>query len=139
MSKLGFWVAGALVLLLVCGTADCGGGRDLLSISVSPSSADAQNYAGGQVQFVATGTFSQSPTTAPLTSADVGWCVGSAAGNCNGNISGGATVDSNGLAQCQLGFQGTVTLLAGKAETTQVNPDAPYPLKIFGAAQLTCP
>jgi hypothetical protein len=136
MSKLGSWMGKVLSLLLMLSMVACGGGRELTAISVSPSSADAQ---GRQVQFVATGTFSQSPRTAQLTSADIGWCVGSSAGSCNGNIAGGAIVDSNGLAQCQLGFQGTVTLLAGKAKTAQVNPDQGYPLRIFGAAQLTCP
>jgi len=60
-------------------------------------------------------------------------------GVCNGNINGGATVDANGLAQCQSGFQGTVTLLAGKAPAAPGNPDAPFPLKTFAVAHLVCP
>jgi len=139
MSKLGFWMGKVLGLFAICGSLGCGGGRELIGINITPSSADARDFTGAQVQFVATGTYSQSPQTAQLTSSDVGWCIGSSNGMCNGNIAGGAIVDSNGVAQCQLGFQGTVTLLAGKAKTTQVNPDAPYPLKIFGSAQLTCP
>jgi hypothetical protein len=136
MVELRIWTGRILCVLAALGMAACGGGRELIGVSVSPSSVDAR---GSQVQFVATGTFSQSPRTAQLTGSEIGWCVGSANGSCNGNIAGGASVDGNGLAQCQPGFQGTVTLLAGKAKQAQVNPDGPYPLAIFGSAQLTCP
>jgi hypothetical protein len=132
------WKTKGLGLVIVLGSVACGGGRELVGINVSPGSADAQN-SGGQVQFTAMGTFSQSPKSEQLGSSDVGWCMGSNDGTCNGNISSGATVDSNGLAQCQPNFQGTATVLAGKAKSTQVNPDGPYPLRIFGMAQLTCP
>jgi hypothetical protein len=137
MTKLVLWRS-FVGLVAILGTGACGGRRELTAVSVSPGSADAQN-SGGQVQFVASGTFTQAPRTAQLTSADIGWCVGSADGTCPGNINSGAIVDSNGLARCQPGFQGTVTLLAGKAKTAQVNPDGPYSLRVFGAAQLVCP
>jgi hypothetical protein len=74
-----------------------------------------------------------------LTSNDVTWCVGSNRGMCVGNINPGATVDQNGLAQCVPGFAGTATVLAGTGSSSKMNPDGGSQLKIFGAAQLTCP
>ena len=139
MSKLGFWMGKSFCVLAVCAGLSCGGSRELVGISITPASADAHNFTGDQVQFVATGTFSQSPRTAQLSRADIGWCVGTSSGMCNGNIAGGASIDSNGVATCQPAFQGTVTLLAGKAKSAQVNPDQAYPLRIFGTAQLICP
>ena len=61
-----------LVLLAVaitsCGTTTIpNSGRVLLSIVVTPTSADAVDFLNGQVVFTATGTFSVAPTPAPVT------------------------------------------------------------------------
>jgi len=129
-----------LVLLLVVAAAcGCGSsGRKLESIAVSPATADAQDFPSGEVQFTATGTYSSSPSTAPLDSTQVTWCVGSSDGTCAGLVNPGAAVDANGLAHCNSGFTGTVTILAGVPGQAG-NPDAGVPLAPFGAAQLTCP
>jgi hypothetical protein len=116
----------------------CGSGRQLQSVALTPTTADAQNFANGHVQFTATGTFSQKPSPVLLTSRDVGWCVGSDSGTCPGNIASGAIVDQNGLAQCAPNFTGTVTVLAGSGPAVTM-PDGPSQLKIFGKAKLTCP
>ena len=116
----------------------CGSGRQLESVTLSPASADAQNFANGQVPFSAAGKFSKPPSPQPLTGKDVTWCVGSSSGDCAGNINPGATIDPNGLAQCVPGFSGTATILSGKA-TPVMNPDRGAQMSIFGAAQLTCP
>jgi len=114
--------------------------RQLVSVTISPSSADAINFPGGQVQFVATGTYSRQPLTAQLTSADVTWCVGTSDGHCAGFIRTGATVNANGLAQCDSGFSGPLTILAGKPQSQQtLNPDLGVQLRVFGTAQMTCP
>jgi hypothetical protein len=124
--------------LIALGIASCGSSRQLQSVTLSPASADAQNFSSGQVPFTATGTFSKPPSPAPLTSKDVMWCAGSSSGDCVGNVNPGATVDQNGLAQCLPGFTGTVTILAGTGATITM-PDTGSQLKVFGAAQLTCP
>lgn len=129
-----------LVLPVVSlGTAGCGSSRQLQSVTLSPASADAQNFPNGQVSFTATGTFSKKPSPLQLTGKDVTWCAGSSSGMCVGNINPGITVDQNGLAQCVPGFTGTVTILAGTKSFSMMNTDGGSQLKIFGTAQLTCP
>jgi hypothetical protein len=117
----------------------CGSGRQLRSVSLSPPAADAQSFPSGQVPFVATGIFSNSPTPVTLTSKDVMWCIGAGDGSCVGNIKPGATVDQTGMAQCNSGFVGTATILAGKPASAMMMPDTGSQLKVFGAAKLTCP
>ncbi len=106
--------------------------------TISPATADAQNFPGGQVQFTATGTFSGSSKQIQLKNTT--WCVGSSSGMCNGNIASAATIDGNGLAQCTGGLVagGTVTILAGTGHSMG-NPDGGAQLDVFGTAQLTCP
>ncbi len=126
-------------LLSLLAIAGCGGNRQLQSVSLNPASADARNFPNGQVSFIATGTFSMPPSPVNLTSKDVFWCVGSSNGDCVGNVNPGANLDQNGAAQCNPGFVGTATILAGTQSSVMVNPDRGPQLKVFGAAQLTCP
>jgi hypothetical protein len=126
------------LLLLVLATITCGSNRQLQTVTLSPPSADAHSFPNGQVNFAATGTFSKPPSPMQLSSKDVTWCAGTSSGVCAGNINIGANVDPNGVAQCQTGFSGTVTVLAGTGGTTSM-PDTGSQLKIFGSAQLTCP
>ena len=121
--------------LIALGIVGCGSGRQLQSVTLNPELADAQSFPGGQVSFTATGAFSKPPSPVRLTSKDVTWCAGSN----SGNINPGVTVDQNGLAQCVPGFTGTATVLAGAGSSSMMNPDGGSQLKIFGAAQLTCP
>jgi hypothetical protein len=125
-----------LVLVLTLTALACGSSHTLKNIQLSPATADAKNY-GGQVQFTATGSLNGMPRQ-PLKSPQIFWCTGTTAGRCAGNIVQGASIDQNGLAQCNTNFSGTVTVLAGTA-TPPPNPDGGAQLKIFGSAQLTCP
>lgn len=115
----------------------CGSSRHLTAINVSPATAEAQSYPGGQVPFAATGIYSQAPSPQQLDSTSVTWCVGDSSGICDGNIAIRAAVQ-NGVAQCDQGFTGTVTILAG-TQPLMSNPDGGAHLKVFGSAQLTCP
>jgi hypothetical protein len=133
-------LATAAIVLLGCGSS-----RQLQSVTISPATADAKNFPGGQVPFTATGTFNKPPSPTQLTSQDVVWCYAGqsdianpTAGTCAGNIAQYASVDQNGVAQCVPQFQGTVIILAGTGGPSG-NPDGGTPLKIFGSAQLTCP
>jgi hypothetical protein len=115
------------ILLLACGA---GNGRSLKSVSVSPAAGTSQ------AQFTATGVYNRMPTSVDITSATT-WCIGSINGVCAANIVTGANV-VGGLAHCDSGFAGTVTVLAGQMEpSTGVNPVTQ--LQPFGTAQLTCP
>lgn len=128
----------AFILILAWIVTGCGSSRHLRSVTVSPVSADAQNFAGGKVQFTATGTFSKPPSPVPITQSAT-WCVGMNTGRCAGNINPGATVSPSGVAQCEPLFAGTVTILAGEGTPMMMNPDTGTQLQVFGSAQLTCP
>jgi hypothetical protein len=129
-------LAGLLWLLAL---SACGSGRQLQSVNITPATADAQSFSNGQVQFVAMGTFTNPPSREVLTSKDISWCVGSSNGACIGNEIPGANLDQNGVAQCNPGFTGIATILAGTQSSAMMNPDTGSQLKIFGSAKLTCP
>jgi hypothetical protein len=63
----------AAVFALSCGSSTPVE-RRLQSITLNPASADADNYANGQVQFVATGHYSTAPVTVSPLSATWGVC-----------------------------------------------------------------
>jgi hypothetical protein len=138
MTRFALLFAGPLVLLVALVTSGCGSNRQLQSVTLTPASAEAQDFSDGQVPFVAVGTFSNPPSPMNLTSKDVLWCVGDTSGRCVGNIAPPVNVEQNGLAQCNPTFVGTATVLAGTGSGT-VMPDSGPQLKIFGSAQLTCP
>lgn len=131
-----------LLLALLLITLACGSSRTLQSVSVMPAVANAQNFPNGQVPFMATGMFSKPPSPQQLTSKDVTWCVGVAAGACPGNIAVGATVDQNGVASCLANAPGSLpkswVVMAGKTMPS-MNPDGGSQMTIYGSAQLTCP
>jgi hypothetical protein len=126
----------AIVALAVLSLLSCGGGssRMLQSISVSPQ------IANGQVQYVATGTFSAPPTT--VTPLPVNWCVKTSlvatAGVCGppGNTNPGIT--SQGLASC-----GTSPLSANVTAMAPADPKLPLNSQgvpmVSGTAMLACP
>lgn len=64
MARLASCLALSLLLFVVLTTPGCGNNRSnsqLLSINVTPATADIQNYPGGLVPFAALGTFSAPP------------------------------------------------------------------------------
>jgi hypothetical protein len=54
------------LVLISCGSTNPNTDRVLISIAVTPETADAQNSANGQVTFTATGNFSLPPLVAPV-------------------------------------------------------------------------
>ena len=121
---------GTILLALGCGS------NRLTSVSVSPKHADARNFPNGQVQFTASGIYSDSSHPAPVK--NLSWCIGNSSGVCNGNIASAASVSGNGVAQCASGASGTVTVIAGSGGAVTM-PDTGHQLKVFGTAKLTCP
>jgi hypothetical protein len=129
-------------LLLALQTTGCGTSKEpvrtLLSISIAPATADAQNFTDGQVQFTATGTFSRPPSPAPVTFVapySGQWFVDPAFATLVGTATGTATF------QCVPGASGTTTVTA----SASVGPDGPIPggglsaAKVSGTAKLICP
>jgi hypothetical protein len=133
--------ASFLVLLFGLAIAGCGGSmtnnsRLMQTLTVSPASADAKAFPGGQVQFTATATFNMAPMT--VTSPPVLWSIGGPFASTP--VSNTATVTANGLAQCN-SFVGAVLVEA----TAPAEPEIPLlqmnatTVVVSGTAQLICP
>lgn len=133
-SQLGPVVIVFLLLLATLGPAGCGTSSHLDSISVSPPTADAA-ASGGQVQFTATGIFSDGHQVKPFA---VRWTIGPPF--VLAPVPAGVSIDSNGLAQCT-GLVGTVAIFAtapvdNHIALSQMNANM---ATVSGSAQLTCP
>src|SRR5262245_33266319 len=107
----------ALAIAALWFLSGCGGsfvfvssnnGRLLVAVHVDPASADPLHAQGGQVQFIASGTFSASPTAVnPLPG--VQWTVDRPFFSTAPDL-GRASITPDGIAQCGPGFIGTVTV-----------------------------
>jgi len=125
----------AAALALSCGTGSQN--QDpLVSVTLSPATADAADYPNGQVQFVATGYYiNPSRTVSPLTAA---W------GTCYQEASTSeVSVTAGGVAQCAPGAVGTFTVWADDPPLPNVACTAITACGggcfVAGTAQLTCP
>lgn len=116
-------LAGVELVANGCGN---GGPRLLKSISVTPPTADAQSFPHGQVQFTAVGTYSQPPSPSPVTQPS--WSL---------SDSDIATISQGGLAQCNPGASGIVTVKASTpAPCSGTGCTAAL---LLASAQLRCP
>jgi hypothetical protein len=110
----------------------------LKSVSISPGSADAQNYPFGLVQFTATGYYTTPPFQVTPLMATWGACY-------QNQPTTGVSVSSNGLAQCAAGSVGTFTVWAFAPSGSKgpcpliVNACGGGGCQVTGTAQLTCP
>jgi hypothetical protein len=146
--QLCFLCVGFLVLLgylaIGCGRTMLGGAisnHQIAALSVSPAAADARDYPGGQVQFVATGTYQTAPVTvSPL---QANWGVIQ-----SGEETTEVSITANGLAQCGSDAAGVYTVGAWVllfATPPPVSCDVATPFgnpcgdSILATAQLTCP
>jgi len=143
-----YFVSTMFLGLAACLTLACGSSaRQIQSISVTPTSADAQNYPNGKVPFVATGHYNASPMT--VTPLPANW--GAASQQLfNGTEVLSATtevsVDTQGVAQCTASASGTYVVGAwvpapSKGVCLVVGgPFNETTCPVFEAtAQLTCP
>jgi hypothetical protein len=128
-------------LLLALQTTGCGTSKEpvrtLLSISIAPATADAQNFTDGHVQFTATGTFSRPPSPAPVPFVapySGQWSVDPAFATLVGTGTGTATF------QCVPGASGTTTVSAQASVGPDYFPNmGGMPAAVSGTAKLTCP
>jgi hypothetical protein len=136
---------------LACGTGH--GDRHLInliqSVTVSPTTVDAQPYPGGRIPFVATGHYNTAPMTiSPLTGnwnpyAEQIWNGGVAYVPANAAIS----VDASGVAQCAATASGTYAVLAWVIQDPNLRGACgsanrfgePGCNLVQGMAQFTCP
>ena len=118
-------IAGIELVAGGCGNASAPP-RLLQSISVTPATANAESFSNGQVQFTAEGNYSQPPSPSPIV--QLGWSLS------DPNI---ATISQSGLAQCNSGASGVVTVRASTpAPCSGTGCTAAL---LSGTAQLTCP
>ncbi len=121
---LGVLVIAALAV--GCGSYSSNPNRVLMSMTISPSMADARTFPMGQVQFTATGTFSQPPSPAPVP-------FGVYGGNWSSSNTNMAMINQQGMAQCVIGASGNVTI------TATANSNSAMGMQVMATAQLTCP
>ncbi len=126
-----------LVVVMAAQTLGCGSmysssNRVLQSVTVTPANADAQNFIMGQVQFTATGSFSQPPSPAivPFQPPYTGSWSSS-----NLKI---ATISQSGLAQCMAGAAGQVTISA-IVSSNSATGTGQMSTAVSGKTTLTCP
>jgi len=126
-----------VVIFLSALATSCGGGladppRQLVSITVTPAAADAQDFANGQVQFTATGDFSDG-TTAPIS---VMW----SANPPFTTVADFYLLNGSGLGQCS-GNAGNMIVYATAPEDPSIplSKMSVQTKNVTGTAQLTCP
>ena len=144
-----FWIVSlvcAVWILLACGASDP---RPLQSITVTPASADAQDYPGGQVPFVATGHYNSPPTT--VTPLQTNWAAVSEQivnGILTfGSVTSAVSIDHTGTAQCAAGASGTYAVIAWGLQDSSLKVGCssmtdfgePGCNAVQATAQLSCP
>src|SRR5580704_1580398 len=93
----------AAAITLACGSSSP---RTLQSVSITPATANAQDYPNGQVPFTAAGDYTTRPSPVSPISATWGACT------TDGNTTTAVTVSSSGVAQCSSGASGTYQVWA---------------------------
>jgi hypothetical protein len=144
-------LASAAWMILGCGGSDFQpvNSHLLESITVSPAAADAHDYPGGKVPFVATGHYNSAPAT--VTPLQANWAAVSEQ-LVNGTLTFGpvtrdVSVDQTGVAQCAAGASGTYAVIAWDLQdpTSKVSCASvsdfgePGCNAVQATAQLTCP
>lgn len=124
-----FFTAVLALIINGCGTNSP---RELQSMSITPSVADAAHSPNGAVQFMASGTFSQPPSPAAVT------FVAPYSGSWSVSNPAIATISSTGLAKCVAGASGTVNVIA-TASANSTTMGGEMSIARTGTAQLTCP
>ena len=118
-------------VVLSCGTNSQGPGQ-LQAITLSPASADAGNYPGGMVPFVATGVYMH--PTRQVTPQPATWGV------CQqGAPTSDISVTNVGVAKCMSGASGAYTVFAYQMTNCTALLACGGGCTVVGTAQLTCP
>lgn len=123
------------VAAISCGSTNPNQVRVLLSIQVTPATADAQNFPNSQVLYSANGTFNEQPFNVLVPSTAPYSVAFSVAPNSSNQAIATVVTQKDGTAavQCVAGMSGTVEVgavaFANNGTTTTVS----------GIAQITCP
>ena len=121
-------------ILISCGNNNPNQSRVLLTVTVTPATADPQLLGVSQVVFTANGTFSETPSPAPLTFA-APYTGAFSVGTFNNQVIATIVSTGSGTAtlQCVSGMSGTVEVAAVALANNGTSNT------VSGIAQLTCP
>jgi len=139
MTNLRFAFPCGLLLLGAALTLACGLNHDRFrSLTVSPASADAQDYTNGQVQFTASGTLINGTQVKPVAAM---WTVGPPWLPSSAVPLSGIQLDQTGLASCGSAASGISMIVATAPAdphfpVSKMSPSTP---QVMAAATLTCP
>jgi hypothetical protein len=120
--------------LLSCATGNPNLARILTSITVTPATANAEDFPNGQVVFTAAGTFNVSPTPAPVSSNPPyagQFVVDNPVTGPIANVI--ATGNGTATVQCVAGTTGTVDITMSAFANNGTS------IIVTGSAALTCP
>jgi hypothetical protein len=120
------------LLALSCGAVSQGQQGQLQSITLSPAMANARDYPGWQVPFVATGVYINPAHKVTPQPAAWGACQQNAPTN-------EVSVSSRGVAQCASGATGAYSVFAFDMTMCNVITVCGGGCTVVGTAQLTCP
>jgi hypothetical protein len=122
------------VIVLGCGSSVSGPSNNSIpqSITISPATANAQDYPDGQVPFVATGYFKSPPSPVSPLTAHWGVCYQKAATT-------EVSITQAGVAQCQAGASGAYTVFASRMTMCLAITACGGGCQVSGFATLTCP
>jgi hypothetical protein len=127
----------ALVFVFLGVAFGCGSSsREVTSLTLTPSVADAQSYPGGQVKYSATANYNRAPSSGPIQ--PVLWALKPPQ-----NVQATATISQSGVAQCNAGTTGNFMVLAYAVADPSL-PQTDQTLiagnkAALGLAQLNCP
>jgi hypothetical protein len=122
------------VAFISCSTSNPNTDRVLISVAVTPETADALNSPNGQVTFTATGTFNLPPITAPVTFT-APYAGSFAVNNPSNQIIANVVSSGTGTVtvECVNGVSGTVGVVASASANNGTS------VMISASGQLTCP
>ncbi len=129
-----------VVPVIVAISPSCSSSGGLKSLAISPSSADAQSFPNGQVQFTAMGTYPGQTQAVAVNAVwwnSQPWVIAPSAAP---TPIPPVNIDSNGLATCTQ-FNGTFTVwaTAPKDQNTQLSQMSKGTPQVTATAQMTCP
>jgi hypothetical protein len=123
-------------IALACGSSSFSGAINNTSIpqsiTVSPLTANAQQYPDGQVTFVATGYFQSPPSPVSPLQARWGVCFQNSATT-------EVSITQTGVAQCQVGAKGAYMVFASRMTMCTAITACGGGCQVSGFATLTCP
>ncbi len=101
-------------------------------ITISPTVANAQNYSGGDVPFIATGYFQEPPSPVSPLQAEWGVCY-------RNSPTSDVSITQAGVAHCQSGASGDYSVFASRTTTCLAITACGGGCQVSGYATLTCP